>query len=96
MGWGKKTTGAKPQPAIAPSELLDTETPFAEGTIPSEEEAIEDAKDRKSDAAKAEMSWSQLRSRKGWVPETVALLLYEFVKERDLFEDLIAFAKKRK
>lgn len=90
MGWGKKV--AAPQPL---KPRLDGDAPIddsAERALPIVDTPVE----KPTDAAKAEIAWSQLRSRKGWVPETTAILLYEFVKERGLFAELIVFAKRRR
>lgn len=44
----------------------------------------------------AQLDWHKLRSTKGWVPESVAMILYEFIQHEKMFTQLIKFAKGRK
>jgi hypothetical protein len=48
-----------------------------------------------TDKAKAEIEWHKVRAKKGWTAETEAMFVYEFVKAKGLFADLIAFAKRK-
>jgi hypothetical protein len=46
-------------------------------------------------ATKAELEWHQIKSRRGWTDATLVILMYEFIKSRDLFAELIKFVGKR-
>jgi hypothetical protein len=48
-----------------------------------------------SPAVKAELEWHQIKSRKGWTDATLVMLMYEFIKSKGLFADLIKFVGKR-
>lgn len=96
MGWGT-TKGTKPQPTSgAPDPDVMSKSRMKRLATHLAEDDLVVVADPPSSTAKAEAAWGQFRSRKGWVPDTVAMILYEFVRERGLFDDLIAFAKKRK
>lgn len=43
----------------------------------------------------AELAWHQLKSRRGWTDATLVILLYEFIKSKGLFGELIKFVGKR-
>lgn len=92
---GKSPLLATPYGTKAKREPLDVETVLPEGTLPTLEEAIEDAKDRKSDSAKAQVAWHELKSRKGWTEATIAMLLYEFIVSRGLVGELVKAARRR-
>lgn len=40
-----------------------------------------------------QIAWAKLKSQKGWTPETLNLVFYEFIKDRELFKDLVRYAK---
>lgn len=111
MGWGtKKSAGAKPQPLPAldyegpersEKQAAALNAKYAPERKVGKHPALaapysEEPAEKPSEAVKAEMAWAKLRSKKGWVPETVAMVLYEFVKDQSLFADLVTFAKRRK
>lgn len=95
MGWGKNA-GAAPQPKDF-FQALDAR-PIRTQAEPEAAPSAQPAPpvEKPTDAAKAELQWAQFRSRKGWVPETVSTVLYEFIRSRGLFAELTAFAKGRK
>jgi hypothetical protein len=52
--------------------------------------------DKKPNAeVSAELAWHQLKSRRGWTDATLVILLYEFIKSKGLFGELIKFVGKR-
>lgn len=102
MGWGKKTVGAKPQPT--------EESPFVEGPFESADARVVpmetavavskafaevEAKVDPTDAARAQVEWHQLKSKKGWTDPTLVILLYEFIQSKGLFGDLVKFTRRR-
>lgn len=52
-------------------------------------------KQSKDPEVQAQLAWHQLKSRKGWTEATLVLILYEFVKSKGLFRELVKFASKR-
>lgn len=90
---------AKPAPSALPRYALD-HAPVEEveevDTRGIAVAMIEASREPPSDHAKAEAKWAQFKSKKGWVPETTAMILYEFVKEQKLFPQLVEFAKRRR
>lgn len=52
--------------------------------------------EKRSKEVEEELAWQKYRASKGWVPETVATHLYEFIKDVKLFGKLLEYAKKRK
>ena len=96
MGWGAKkpkVAAPAPQPLKA---RLDGDVPiddversmamFHEPAVPVE---------KPSDAAKAEIAWHQLKSRKGWTDASLVMLMHEFIKSRELFAELTKFVGRR-
>jgi hypothetical protein len=51
--------------------------------------------EKPSPEVSAELAWHQLRSRRGWTEATLAMLMYEFIKSKGLFAELIKFVGKR-
>lgn len=51
--------------------------------------------EKPTEEAKAQLAWHQLKSKKGWTDSTLLMLLYEFIKSRNLFAELVKFASKR-
>jgi hypothetical protein len=105
MGWGAKRVAAPaPQPALPE---LDYEGPElsekAAATLrkryaPKNLETTEwlgDPPEPPSDAAKAEIAYFKMKSRKGWTDPTLIILLHEFLKSRGLFADLNKFLGRR-
>jgi hypothetical protein len=84
MGWGQKR--AVPQPA----------TP-AVREEPPEEVASHDPepKEKQTDAAKEQLAWHEMKSRKGWTDATLLMLLYEFISSKQLFGELVKFTRRR-
>jgi hypothetical protein len=103
MGWGtKKAQAPRPEPesaqeikafAGAISETVPEPKPDARAIAVA---MVESARDlTKSDGHKAQLEWHHLKSRKGWTDATQAMLLYEFVQSRQLFAELVKFARRR-
>lgn len=44
----------------------------------------------------ADMQWTQYRARKGWPAETLVIILGQYIRERRLSADLLAWMKKRR
>lgn len=94
MGWGKKVTGAKPQPE-APRMMVATLVEDNEEALRVTDAADKVLREQPTDAAKAQVEWHQLKSKKGWTDATLLLLLYEFIQNQDGFADLVKFARRR-
>lgn len=104
MGWGKKTTGAAPQPVrqdLTP-EITETVTGFDREPFVSAAAGFDDAGnaavmkiEKPTDSAKAQIEWHRMKSKKGWTDATLLLLLYEFVQHQGLFGDLVKFTRRR-
>lgn len=45
---------------------------------------------------KDEMAWNKFRSTKGWLAESVATRMYDFIKHKGLFGELLAFSRRRR
>lgn len=45
---------------------------------------------------KDEMAWNKFRSTKGWLAESVATRMYDFIKHKGLFGELLEFTRKWK
>lgn len=46
-------------------------------------------------AIQAQLEWHRVKAQKGYSPETLNLLFYEFVKSRGLFKELIKFVLRK-
>lgn len=107
MGWGTKKA-ATPQPekpqrmlavlveddAQAIRVMAAADTVLREG--PSNEPAEpEPPKDKPTEAARAQLAWHKFKSSKGYTPETVAMLMHEFIASRGMFADLVKFVGRK-
>jgi hypothetical protein len=48
-----------------------------------------------TDKAKAEIEWHKVKAKKGWTVETEAMIVYEFIKAKGLFADLLAHVRRK-
>lgn len=103
MGWGPRKAPAvaatvpAPQPAktlersyarLPPAKQLDEQGDVVE--------IVDESAARPAASVKGQLEWHQLRAKRGWTNETTSTLFYEFIQSREMFAELVTFARKRR